>query len=50
MFETPDIQMLQKTIEKMGPEEAAYHMKHCVDSGLWLPAAKAAKGEAAKGQ
>lgn len=29
--------MLQKTIESMDPEEAKYHMKRCVDSGLWVP-------------
>lgn len=29
--------MLQEAISKMPQEEAAYHMKRCVDSGLWLP-------------
>lgn len=29
--------MLQKAIETMDPEEAKYHMKRCVDSGLWVP-------------
>lgn len=24
----------------MPPEEATYHMKRCVDSGLWVPDAK----------
>ncbi|XP_042865244.1 hsp90 co-chaperone Cdc37-like [Penaeus japonicus] len=42
-FESQDIEMLQKAIEKMNPEDAAYHMKRCVDSGLWVPDAKAAK-------
>ena len=31
------MELLQKTIEKMDPEEAKYHMKRCVDSGLWVP-------------
>lgn len=29
--------MLQKVIESMDPEDAKYHMKRCVDSGLWVP-------------
>lgn len=36
-FEKQDIPMLQEAISKMPQEEAAYHMKRCVDSGLWLP-------------
>ena len=32
-----DIPMLQKVIDEMPQEEAAYHMKRCVDSGLWVP-------------
>lgn len=36
-FEKQDIPMLQEAIAKMPQEEAAYHMKRCVDSGLWLP-------------
>lgn len=39
-FETQDIQMLQDTISKMDEEEAKYHMKRCIDSGLWVPDAK----------
>ncbi|XP_045612500.1 hsp90 co-chaperone Cdc37 [Procambarus clarkii] len=44
-FESQNVELLQKTIEKMDPEEATYHMKRCVDSGLWVPDAKAAKSE-----
>lgn len=44
-FESQDIGMLQTTIEKMDPEQAAYHMKRCVDSGLWVPDAKKAAVE-----
>ncbi|KAJ8935072.1 hypothetical protein NQ314_013017 [Rhamnusium bicolor] len=36
-FESQDIQLLQDTISKMDKEEAKYHMKRCVDSGLWVP-------------
>lgn len=36
-FETRDIKLLQETIAKMPEEEAKYHMKRCVDSGLWIP-------------
>lgn len=36
-FEAQDIPLLQETIAKMPQEEACYHMKRCVDSGLWIP-------------
>ena len=36
-FEKKDIPMLQEVIVKMPKEEAEYHMKRCVDSGLWVP-------------
>ncbi|XP_067000608.1 hsp90 co-chaperone Cdc37 [Anabrus simplex] len=39
-FESQDIPLLQETIAKMPEEEARYHMKRCVDSGLWVPDAK----------
>jgi len=35
-FEKKDIPMLQKVISEMDQQEAAYHMKRCVDSGLWV--------------
>jgi len=38
-FESADVGMLQRTIAAMPPMEARYHMKRCVDSGLWKPAA-----------
>lgn len=41
-FETKDIGMLQKVILEMPKEEAEYHMKRCVDSGLWVPNANEA--------
>jgi len=36
-FESRDIKLLQDTIAKMPEQEAVYHMKRCVDSGLWIP-------------
>ncbi|XP_014252146.1 hsp90 co-chaperone Cdc37-like [Cimex lectularius] len=36
-FEKQDIPMLQKAIAEMPQEDAAYHMKRCIDSGLWIP-------------
>ncbi|KAI1304645.1 Hsp90 co-chaperone Cdc37 [Halotydeus destructor] len=41
-FEKRDIALLQELIGQLDPETAAYHMKRCVDSGLWIPDAKAA--------
>jgi len=29
--------MLQEAISKLPPDEATYHMKRCVESGLWVP-------------
>ena len=36
-FASQDIPLLQKVVEEMPQEEAAYHMKRCIDSGLWVP-------------
>lgn len=36
-FESRDTELLQKTIASMPVESAKYHMKRCVDSGLWVP-------------
>lgn len=36
-FEKQDIPMLQQVIKELPEEEARYHMKRCVDSGLWVP-------------
>lgn len=44
-FEAQDIPLLQQTIAAMSEEEATYHMKRCVDSGLWVPDAKAKEKE-----
>ncbi|XP_041033121.1 hsp90 co-chaperone Cdc37 isoform X2 [Carcharodon carcharias] len=47
-FDSKDIQMLQDVISKMDPTEAKYHMQRCIDSGLWIPNAKAAEEEGEK--
>lgn len=44
-FESRDIGSLQAVISAMDEEQAKYHMKRCIDSGLWVPDAnKAASG------
>jgi cell division cycle protein 37 len=35
--------MLQKVLGELPEEEARYHLKRCVDSGLWVPNAKDAE-------
>lgn len=44
-FDMQNIEMLQKVISEMPEEEAKYHMKRCVDSGLWVPEAKKDQSE-----
>ncbi|XP_050427990.1 hsp90 co-chaperone Cdc37-like isoform X2 [Adelges cooleyi] len=39
-FESQNVQLLQDTIKNMNQADAAYYMKQCVDSGLWVPDAK----------
>ncbi|XP_053694859.1 hsp90 co-chaperone Cdc37 [Sabethes cyaneus] len=36
-FETRDIPMLQEVMSKLPEEEARYHLKRCIDSGMWVP-------------
>ena len=36
-FESQDISKLQEAIRSLPESEARYHMKRCVDSGLWVP-------------
>ena len=31
--------MLQDAVTKLPKEEAEYHIKRCIDSGLWVPGA-----------
>lgn len=47
-FESRDIALLQETISKMPEDEAKYHLKRCVDSGLWVPDASKADKDAAE--
>lgn len=44
-FESQNIGLLQETIAKMDEEQARYHMKRCVESGLWIPEAGKTKEE-----
>lgn len=39
-FESQDTEKLQAVIRAMDPKDARYHMKRCVDSGLWKPSAE----------
>ncbi|KAJ1531711.1 hypothetical protein ONE63_000378 [Megalurothrips usitatus] len=48
-FETQNIPLLQETISKMNEADAVYHMKRCVDSGLWVPDANKNKDDEATG-
>ena len=41
-FASRSIPRLQEVLARMPKEESAYHMKRCIDSGLWVPDAKAA--------
>jgi len=36
-FEKKDIAMLQEAVTKLPKEQAEYHIKRCIDSGLWVP-------------
>lgn len=29
--------MLQIAINKLDPDEGKYHLRRCIDSGLWVP-------------
>lgn len=50
-FETQDIAKLQEVISKMNEEDAKYHLKRCVDSGLWVPDAQSKdKGDSSDGK
>ena len=37
--------MLQQAVLEMPKEEAEYHIKRCIDSGLWVPNAADAEKE-----
>ena len=40
--------MLQDVMSSMPEDEAKYHLKRCIDSGLWVPDAKKAEREKAE--
>jgi len=44
-FEKKDVAMLQEAVTKIPKEEAEYHIKRCIDSGLWVPGGSADKGD-----
>ncbi|KAG8042093.1 hypothetical protein G9C98_000084 [Cotesia typhae] len=44
-FEAQDIPLLQQTIAAMPEDEAKYHMRRCIDSGLWVPDAKSKESQ-----
>ncbi|XP_045198137.2 hsp90 co-chaperone Cdc37-like [Mercenaria mercenaria] len=48
-FESKDIAKLQEVVMKMPKEDAEYHIKRCVDSGLWVPNAQDADSGAGEG-
>lgn len=48
-FESRDVAMLQDALSKMPRDEAAYHLDRCIKSGLWIPNAKDAEGDAEEG-
>jgi cell division cycle protein 37 len=35
-FESRDVEQLKTALESLSPEDAEYHMKRCIDSGLWV--------------
>ena len=42
--------MLQDVLSAMPEDEAKYHLKRCIDSGLWVPDAKKAEEDAKKAE
>ena len=35
-FESQDVGKLKEALARLPPEEGAYHLQRCVDSGLWV--------------
>lgn len=46
-FESKSTDLLKEVLLQMDPEQAQYHMKRCVDSGLWVPGAGASEEDGA---
>ena len=36
-FESKNIEALQTALLKLPTDQAQYHMKRCIESGLWVP-------------
>ncbi|XP_070837932.1 hsp90 co-chaperone Cdc37 isoform X1 [Chaetodon trifascialis] len=36
-FDEKNVQMLREAINRLDPEEGKYHLRRCIDSGLWVP-------------
>uniref|UniRef100_A0A914ZYM4 Hsp90 chaperone protein kinase-targeting subunit n=1 Tax=Parascaris univalens TaxID=6257 RepID=A0A914ZYM4_PARUN len=47
-FASKEVERLQAVAEKMDHEVFLYHLHRCIDSGLWIPDAKAAEGNISK--
>nr|CAH8860097.1 unnamed protein product [Trichobilharzia regenti] len=43
-FEKKDVELLKTVLCSMDPQQAEYHMKRCVDSGLWVDNARGGGG------
>ena len=44
-FESRDVSLLQQAVLDLPKEEAEYHIKRCIESGLWIPNAGDAEKE-----
>ncbi|XP_059471121.1 hsp90 co-chaperone Cdc37 [Neocloeon triangulifer] len=45
-FENKDIPKLQQILSTMPEEDARYHLKRCIDSGMWIPDGRKREEEA----
>ncbi|XP_068176745.1 hsp90 co-chaperone Cdc37 isoform X2 [Antennarius striatus] len=36
-FDEKNVEMLQDAVSKLEPEEGKFHLRRCIDSGLWVP-------------
>jgi len=44
-FGERDIEALKRVLQTMSQEDASYHMKRCIDSGLWDPSGGTGGGD-----
>ncbi|XP_030625505.1 hsp90 co-chaperone Cdc37-like 1 [Chanos chanos] len=47
-FQMQDMQILQNVLSTMNPQVAEYHVKRCLEAGLWTTAVRESKEEAAE--